>query len=229
MRSRKGLIAGAIIAGAIMGWVLLGPGGQETGDGEAESSRRSSRGSSSGSDRAPDSDEGDEAAAPDPRVRARDPEVRELARVLRERIETARTEREANEAEGSPEEVRSPVETGGSAINGDDGAPGRMDPEYIRAAVRELRPLLAECYDLAREEDDALAGRLILEFDIEGEPEVGGVVEHATIGEDSTLTHPILDECIRETIYTLELPAPTGGGRVHVRYPFNFSSGETAP
>ncbi|MBW2461891.1 MAG: AgmX/PglI C-terminal domain-containing protein [Deltaproteobacteria bacterium] len=217
MRSRKGLIGGGIVAGAIMLWVVLGPGSQGGG--------RDTDGTSfsTSNDPNPQNDGPTPTAPTDPRIRARDPEVREIARALRERIENTRTERQAAEASAPPDEVRSLVETGGSAVNGSPDAPGRLDPAYIREAVRELQPLIAECYELAREEDDSLAGRLVLEFDIEGEAEVGGVIASSAIGDESTLRHPTLDECVRETIYTLELPAPEGGGMVHVRYPFTFS------
>ena len=100
---------------------------------------------------------------------------------------------------------------------------GTLDAEYIRAAIQELKPLLAECYELAREEQTDLEGRLVVQFEIVGEPDVGGIVETSAIDEASDLRHPVLDECVRETMYTAELPAPEGGGRVTVRYPFNFA------
>lgn len=100
---------------------------------------------------------------------------------------------------------------------------GSLDAQYIQDAIRELVPLFAECYELAREDDDSLAGRLVMEMTIGGEEEVGGVIERAAIADDSELHHPVLDECVRETAYTVELPAPDGGGQVEVRYPLTFS------
>jgi hypothetical protein len=167
----------------------------------------------------------DEAGAPDdPRVRANDPEVRALAEELRERIERARERRESEEERLVAEGGRSPVETGGSAVNSEEVPRGSLDPQYIRDAVRAVQPLIAECYELALHEDQSLEGRLVVEFDIEGEADAGGVVERTSINEDSTLHHEILDECVAQTLYTLELPAPEGGGMVHVRYPFGFSN-----
>lgn len=100
---------------------------------------------------------------------------------------------------------------------------GTLPKEYIQDAVRDLKPLLGECYELALHEDGALQGRLLVEFWIVGDPELGGVVEDSQILQDeSTLRHPVLDECIRETMYGLELPAPEAGGRMKVRYPFQF-------
>jgi hypothetical protein len=113
--------------------------------------------------------------------------------------------------------------TPNNAPPADDDARGTLDPQYIRDAVQELRPLIAECYDRALEEQSDLEGSLVVEFTLEGEPGVGGVVEGTRIADTSTLTHPSLDECVRETMYTLRLPAPGGSGSVHVRYPFRFS------
>jgi hypothetical protein len=106
-------------------------------------------------------------------------------------------------------------------------APG-LDAAYIRDRVQELRPLLAECYELALHEDPALAGSLIVEFVIGGEPEVGGIVEDSRIDDASTLRHPVLDECVRETMYMAEFTAPAEGGQVTVRYPFRFAQAADA-
>lgn len=114
-------------------------------------------------------------------------------------------------------------------------APGRIDPQYIRDAVREIRPLLAECYELAqaeagREGFEVPAGRVVAEFVFAGEPDVGGVVEESRLLDgESEIGSPILDECFSETLYTLELPSPEEGGRVTVRYPFDLSPGDEPP
>jgi hypothetical protein len=180
----------------------------------------------------------------DPRARANDPEVRAIADALRERIRRARERREAREGpprapetetgggggeEVPPSEVATGEATHVPAANTTRGDPprGSMDPQYIQDAVRAIQPLIAECYELALHEDQTLEGRLVVEFDIEGEPDAGGVVEGTSINEDSTLHHPTLEECVRETLYVLELPAPEGGGFVHVRYPFGFSNEES--
>ena len=142
----------------------------------------------------------------------------ELARRewLARAIEHARETRLREETTGHAPAVRS----------GDTPPPadvGHLDPEYIRTRVRELVPLLRECYELALDEQAGLGGRLTVEFVIAGEPDVGGVIEESRILEESTLVHPTLHECVRETLYTLELDPPENGGRVTVRYPFNFS------
>jgi hypothetical protein len=110
-----------------------------------------------------------------------------------------------------------------AAAGAADGGVGSLDKEYIRAAIRELVPLVKECYDNALQEQPALDGRLTVEFRIAGEPEIGGVVTESRIVEsDGGLRHAGLEECVRETMYGLQLDAPAGGGTVRVRYPFVF-------
>lgn len=66
-------------------------------------------------------------------------------------------------------------------------ADGDLDKEYIRTAVRELLPMVAECYEEGLERDPMLSGSVIVDFTIEGEPGVGGVVgESAVDGTAST-------------------------------------------
>ncbi len=153
---------------------------------------------------------------------------RRLAEALRARIRRAREAREGSTARGTERSAPSPSHAGRGA---QDEAAGEttLDRHYIQDAIHEIVPLLAECYDLAREQDPSLEGRLIVEFDIEGEPEEGGVVEGTAIDSASTLRHPVLDECVSQTLYTLELPPPDGPGHVHVRYPFVFTNDDQEP
>lgn len=108
---------------------------------------------------------------------------------------------------------------------------GRLDPQYIRDAIRDLQPLLRECYELALEDArssgrETLEGRLVTRFVIGGEPDVGGVIEESSVMDESDLRHPLLEECFTETLFTVELPAPEEGGRVTVHYPFVFREAE---
>ncbi len=99
--------------------------------------------------------------------------------------------------------------------------------EYIRAAVRELVPLLAECYEAGLERDPTLAGTLVVEFTIEGEPDVGGVIGASTVDPaKSTIADPQVRECIQETMFALEIDPPAGGGVTRVTYPFEFRPAE---
>ncbi len=105
-----------------------------------------------------------------------------------------------------------------------DSAAPTLDKDYVRMQVRALLPLLAECYTHALERDPKLAGELVVHFDIVGEPEVGGSVDGSEIvTEGSTITDPEMLECVRETMYGLELAAPPAGGIVSITYPFAFA------
>lgn len=166
-------------------------------------------------DGVPASDEGVTAAD-----EARRERRRQVAGALREAIRQAR-ELRTSPAVGAEAAAEAPA----AEVSAPEPV-GRLEAEYIQDAVREIRPLLAECYEQALEHEPGLEGRLVIEFDIEGEPEVGGVVNDSRVSDESEIAETSLDECVTETLYTLELPAPEGGGRVHVRYPFLFAAAE---
>jgi hypothetical protein len=111
-----------------------------------------------------------------------------------------------------------------TSAHGSGDEEGTLDKEYIRRRVRKVVPLVRECYELALREHPQLSGRMDVEFVIIGEEGVGGLVETSQVKETSTLNDPVMVECVRETMYALQLQPPKGGGRVVVRYPFEFSS-----
>jgi RNA polymerase sigma-70 factor (ECF subfamily) len=105
--------------------------------------------------------------------------------------------------------------------------PAQLDKDYIRAQIQSLRPMIKECYEHALADHPTLAGQLMVEFSIVGDPEVGGVVTDTRIvHEDSTLTDEAVEECVTQTMYAAAFPAPAGGGHVGVRYPFVFTPDE---
>jgi len=106
-----------------------------------------------------------------------------------------------------------------------------MDKEYIRGAVREIIPLLTDCYEQGLERDPKLAGNVVVEFTIEGEPGVGGVIGTSAIDpKESSLGDANVRECIQETMYAIRIDPPASGGTVMVRYPFAFApAGEEPP
>jgi hypothetical protein len=98
-----------------------------------------------------------------------------------------------------------------------------LDPEYIREAIREqLVPVALDCYTSALQDDPKLAGTLIMNFTIVGAQDVGGVVEDASIGEDSTLDSLFVSECLRESLMAVEFEPPPDGGRLEISYPVTF-------
>lgn len=119
------------------------------------------------------------------------------------------------------------------ALNGAAGGAGDaiaagMDPEEVRGAVKELLPLMAECFDMAIPDDAHLEGELIAKLALQSEPDVGTIIADADLGEgDPQLVgNAELTECLHETLMSLELPPLPGGGEATIDYPFAFSTDE---
>lgn len=103
---------------------------------------------------------------------------------------------------------------------------GNLDKEYIREAVRkDLIPLAHDCYGSMLEIDPNFAGTLVLEFDIMGDEDVGGIVDDVKPAEGTDMTNPEFVECMSESMMTVMFPPPEGGGMVHVTYPMQFEPG----
>ena len=98
-----------------------------------------------------------------------------------------------------------------------------LDTQYIQDAIQEqLVPVAIECYESALEDQPELAGQLVVEFEIVGAEDIGGIVERATINADSTLDSAFVSECMRESVMAVTFEPPADGGRIAVTYPFNF-------
>jgi hypothetical protein len=106
--------------------------------------------------------------------------------------------------------------------------PTGLPAEYIREAVKEVRPLFKECYHMELEERGVISGRLVFEFEIIADDEHGGLVEEVKIAE-TELSKEISDsfaECLRETIYSLRFDSAMQAGRHTVRYPVIFRAAQ---
>lgn len=100
-----------------------------------------------------------------------------------------------------------------------------LDADYIRTQLREqMMPLMKECYEDALTRTPALAGKLAVSFTVVGAAAVGGVIEETTLDPTSTIRDPDLEECVRESFYTLQLPAPSGNGQMKVTFPLTFAA-----
>jgi hypothetical protein len=105
-----------------------------------------------------------------------------------------------------------------------------LDRKYIRSAITEIQPLIEQCFALAQAEDPKLrAANVLVHFSIAGDADIGGVVEDSKVDEGSSIP-ATLAQCVRETMYSLELPAPASGqGRVEVTYPFRLGAKNDIP
>lgn len=103
--------------------------------------------------------------------------------------------------------------------------PSELDKEYIRTQLAALLPLIKECYENALIAQPTLAGRLVVDFTIIAEPDIGGLVSKSAINDSaSTIADAPLRECVQETMYAAQFPAPLDGGEVRVTYPFEFAN-----
>lgn len=100
-----------------------------------------------------------------------------------------------------------------------------LDKDYIRERIREdLIPVAVECYESVLEDEPEAGGKIVMKFAILGDPEVGGVVDEATVDpEQTTFANAALHECMRESLMAVNFEAPPEGGRVDVTYPFEFA------
>jgi hypothetical protein len=153
-----------------------------------------------------------------PPVRSEEAEHSALRKVRRHTEDKTRRDELAARISEAQAQSQSPSQSGTRPAT-----TPQLDAEYIQGRIRDLLPLLKECYDLALREQPDLAGRLVLHFDIVADPALGGVVESTEIERvDGGANHAALEECVRATVETQTF-APVGkGGRVSVTYPFVF-------
>lgn len=122
-------------------------------------------------------------------------------------------EREAKAGEPPPErgEAKRPDDetpTPGNLIDR-TGNHGHM----VKVMNEELMPLVDECYALARETQPQLMSMLVLDVELIGDEELGGVVESVKVGEGNEVVDPALIECVQESLLGTTLPPPPEGGR----------------
>ena len=132
---------------------------------------------------------------------------------LAERIANARSARAAIRAPGAPS---LPAE----AVEANQLETLKVE---IRTAMREVVPILADCYESAL---PALASPdvdIVAELTLTGDPDVGTLIDAKQVTDKAGMPLPAtFDDCLRSTFQTLALPPLAEGDHVEVRYPFVF-------
>ncbi len=101
--------------------------------------------------------------------------------------------------------------------------PSKLGKATLRYAIRDLQPLLLECYSDAFDRLPRKDGTLEVKLVLVGEPEVATLVDEVELGGDSHLTKDTaFVECMRETLFTIELPAMASAETWNVHYPFTM-------
>ena len=94
----------------------------------------------------------------------------------------------------------------------------------LKAAMREVIPMLAECYDAARPTLEGSRLELVAEITLSGDPDIGTIIDTKALADNAGKALPAkFDDCLRTTFMTLALPPLTEGDKIEVRYPFVFS------
>jgi Sigma-70, region 4 len=107
-------------------------------------------------------------------------------------------------------------------------APERdLDADYIHEQIEALSPLVTECYTNALRTNPKLAGTLVVDFSIVGDPGVGGLVGDSKVdAKKSTIADADMSECVQETMYAAKFRPPVFNGTVQVTFPFVFKTGD---
>lgn len=96
---------------------------------------------------------------------------------------------------------------------------GSLDREIVRKVVRQHRRELKYCYEKELQGDSGLAGRLVVEFTIDGSGEVLAVTS-----KESSLDNRAVEECVRDKIRRWTFPSPSDQKNVKVTYPVEFET-----
>jgi TonB family protein len=96
---------------------------------------------------------------------------------------------------------------------------GGLDREVIAAYIRSKLGEILYCYERQLSASPDLYGKVGVKFTIDG----SGGVETQRIG-DSTLRNATVEGCILQRVARWKFPAPQGGTKVLVTYPFLFKS-----
>lgn len=96
---------------------------------------------------------------------------------------------------------------------------GGLDPAVIQQIIEERLAEVRYCYENALLTDTNIGGKISTSWTIRAD---GSVSDLEAMSEDPKLQR--IHGCIKERIVRWKFPEPKGGGVVHVKYPFVFSS-----
>lgn len=111
-----------------------------------------------------------------------------------------------------------------------DATPTELTKDEIRTGVREVVPLLAECFDAELERDPSLGMmKVTASLTVDSAADVGTVV---TVGE-LTIDGPLaksaeFHDCMSATLESVVLPPFGDGGQATITYPFTFAPTDDA-
>ncbi|WP_164009075.1 AgmX/PglI C-terminal domain-containing protein [Pyxidicoccus trucidator] len=109
-----------------------------------------------------------------------------------------------------------------------ESATGRIDSQDVRVALRAVTPLVQQCFEDAAQRNRG-PQTVRLRFTVEPGGERGEAGQ-LTGGEllESTIPDPMVQACVLDSLLDARFPAPPGGGKATVVYPFEFRAPENA-
>jgi len=139
----------------------------------------------------------------------------EQRRRLAEQIARARANRVAPSSGGtSPTTPRPEL-----ADNGD----AKLVRTTMKEAMREIIPILADCYDKAGDKVPAEI-KVVADMTLTGDPDIGTIIDTNGIADgDGKPLEPAFDLCLKDALVSIEMPPLSEGGEVKVTYPFLFA------
>ncbi len=99
-----------------------------------------------------------------------------------------------------------------------------LDQEIIRSRINQNIRGIITCYENALMTNQTLAGRVVVNFNIQ----VNGTVNDAKVvknykGRKTTLTDKKVQKCILERVNKITFPKREKGQPIEINYPFNFT------
>ncbi|WP_163996287.1 AgmX/PglI C-terminal domain-containing protein [Pyxidicoccus caerfyrddinensis] len=96
---------------------------------------------------------------------------------------------------------------------------GRISPDDVRAAIRAVTPLVQQCFEDAAQRNRG-PQTVRLRFTVEGKEAEGQMTGGELLA--STIPDPMVQACVLDSLLDARFPAPPGGGKATVVYPFEF-------
>lgn len=94
-----------------------------------------------------------------------------------------------------------------------------VDKEELRRAIQTAFPLILQCFEDVAERYPG-PQTVKIKFTIEGQGLTGKFKDGQVV--DSTIQDPFAQACFLDSLMDVRFPAPQGGGRVTITYPFHF-------
>lgn len=111
-----------------------------------------------------------------------------------------------------------------SRPRGELPAPHELSKKGLRRAIEEKLPEIRECYEAWQKQNPAIAGRLMVGFDITADNSGTAEVQHIEV-LDGGVGQPFMEGCVLNAFQDIRFEEPPGGGRVKVRYPIDLGPG----